>query len=290
MKNGKGDAVYNKLEEINLRPKPFQFYTAEQLWTDAHTSKKMLEYHLNESVDLSSRNKDFIARSVKWIVSKFKLGVNTSIADFGCGPGLYTTAFAENHVDVTGIDFSSRSIQYAEKIADQKRLDIAYYQQNYLEFITDKRFDLITMIFCDFCALSPMQRKRLLAKFYTFLKPGGSVLLDVHSLNTFNNRDEEAVYERNQLDNFWSPDNYYGFLNTFKYDQEKVTLDKYTIIEETKTRFVYNWLQYFSQDTLREEFEENCFEVVAFYSDVTGATFSPESPDIAIVARKPENK
>jgi len=281
--------VFDKLEEINSRPTPFQSYTAEELWTDEHTSKKMLEYHLNESVDLSSRNKNFISRSVKWIVSHFGIDVNTSIADFGCGPGLYATPFAENNADVTGIDFSRRSIQYAKKIAGQKGLDITYYQQDYLKFETEKRFDLITMIFCDFCALSPLQRKILLAKFYRFLKPGGSVLLDVHSLNRFNSRDEVTIYERNQLDKFWSPDNYYSFLTTFKYDKEKVILDKYTIIEKARTRIVSNWLQYFTQDSLRKEFEENGFEAAEFYSDVAGATFSPESPDIAIVARKTEN-
>ena len=56
--------MFNELKEINLRPKPFQFYTADALWTDEHTSQKMLEYHLDESVDLSSRNKEFIERSV----------------------------------------------------------------------------------------------------------------------------------------------------------------------------------------------------------------------------------
>ena len=280
--------VFDQLEEINSRPAPFQFYTAEELWTDEYTSMKMLEYHLNESVDLSSRNKEFIYRSVKWIVSHFGIDENASIADFGCGPGLYTTLFAENNADVTGIDFSRRSIQYAKKIADQKNLDITYYHQNYLEFETEKRFDLITMIFCDFCVLSPLQRKTLLAKFYTFLKPGGAVLLDVHSLNTFNNRDEVAIYELNQLDSFWSSENYYGFLNTFKYEKEKVTLDKHTIVEKKRIRVIYNWLQYFSQDTLREEFEENGFKTEEFYSDVAGSPFSPESPDMAIVARKPK--
>lgn len=169
--------MFKELQAINARPKPFELYTADELWTNEHTSKKMLEYHLNESVDLSSRNKAFIDRSVQWIVSHFGIGSQTHIADFGCGPGLYTTQFAEHHAVVTGIDFS-------------------------------ERFDLITMIFCDFCALSPSQRNTLLSKFYTFLKPGGSVLLDMHSLNIFNNREEVATYERNQLDHVWSPDEY----------------------------------------------------------------------------------
>ena len=278
--------MFDQLEEINSRPNPFEFYTAEKLWTDEHTSKKMLEYHLDDSVELASRRKEFITKSVNWIVSYFQLGTDTSIADFGCGPGLYTTPFAETMADVTGIDFSSRSIQYAKQIADQKALNITYYQQNYLDFDTKKRFDLITMIFCDYCALSYSQRKTLLAKFYTFLKPGGSVLLDVHSLNSFNSRAETANYERNQLDNFWSPDNYYGFLNTFKYDKEKITLDKYTIVEKNRTKVVYNWLQYFSLESLKAEFEEIRFEVVDLFSDVAGSVFYTESPDIAIVAKK----
>ena len=113
--------------------------------------------------------------------------------------------------------------------------------------------------------------------------------MDVHSLNTFNSRGEVAIYEHNQLDNFWSPENYYGFLNTFKYDKEKIILDKYTIIEKARIRVIYNWLQYFNQDSLRKEFGENGFEAKEFYSDVAGTTFSPESPDIAIVSGKADN-
>ena len=281
-----GIDMFDKLEKINARPAPFEFYTAVDLWTDAHTSKKMLEYHLDDSIDLSSRNKTFIERSVNWIVSCFGVGENTRIADFGCGPGLYTTRFAEHHADVTGIDFSERAIDYARTVAAQKGLAITYHRENYLAFETEKRFDLITLIFCDFCALSPFQRKTLLTRFYTFLKPGGAVLLDVHSLNTFDMIEEAATYERNLLDHFWSPDEYYGFLNTFKYDEDKVTLDKYTIVEKTRARTVYNWLQFFSRNSLREEFEKFGFEAEAFYSDVAGTPFSPESPDMAIVAKK----
>ena len=277
--------MFKQLEEINSRPSPFQFYTADELWTDEYTSKKMLEYHLNESIDLSSRNKDFIDRSADWIISHFGVDANTCIADFGCGPGLYTTLFAKTKADVTGIDFSERSIRYAKESASQNGLDISYFQQNYLAYETEKRFDLITMIFCDYCALSPSQRKTMLGKFRKFLKPGGSILLDVHSLITFNSREESATYERNLLNNFWAPSDYYGFLNSFKYDKEEVTLDKYTIIEESQTRVIYNWLQYFSQESLRKEFEENGFKVEEFYADVAGAAIYPESPEIAIVAK-----
>ncbi len=123
-------------------------------------------------------------------------------------------------------------------------------------------------------------------KFNSLLKPDGSVLLDVYSLNRFNQREESATYELNQLNGFWSPDDYYCFVNTFKYDKEKVILDKYTIIEESRKRVVFNWLQYFSKDSLRKEFEENGFKVEELYSDVAGKAFIPESTEIAIVAKR----
>jgi len=278
--------VFKELKQINSRPAPFQFYTADELWANEHTSKQMLEYHLNEAIDVSSRNKSFIERSLDWIVAHFGVDDKTTIADFGCGPGLYTTRLAERGATVTGIDFSENSLKYAKQVAEQKGLKINYVHTNYLDFETTHRFDLITMIMCDFCALSPEQRRIMLSKFSSILKPDGSVLLDVYSLNSFNQKEESATYELNQLNGFWSPDDYYCFVNTFKYDEEKVTLDKYSIIDESKKHVVYNWLQYFSQETLKKEFEENGFEVKEFYSNVAGGAFDPDSSEFALVARK----
>jgi 2-polyprenyl-3-methyl-5-hydroxy-6-metoxy-1,4-benzoquinol methylase len=278
--------VFEELERINTRPKPFEFYTASDLWTDEHTSKQMLAFHLNKDIDVSSRKVEFIDRSVEWISSHFNVGAGTKIADFGCGPGLYTTRLAQRQADVTGIDFSKRSIQYAQEVATREKLSIHYVNQNYLEYETDDRFHLLLMIMCDFCALSPVQRKKMLSKFHTILEPGGSVLLDVYSLKTFEQLEETAVYEINLLNGFWSLNKYYGFQNTFKYEEEKVVLDKYTLIEKTRTRTVYNWLQCFSPEVLEREFVECGFTIEELYSDVAGSPFDTEAKEFAVVALK----
>ncbi|HII05880.1 MAG TPA: class I SAM-dependent methyltransferase [Methanotrichaceae archaeon] len=278
--------MFEELENINTRPEPFEFYTAGDLWADEHTSEQMLGFHLNEDIDVSSRKAEFINRSVEWICFHFNVGAGIKIADFGCGPGLYATRLAQRQADVTGIDFSNRSIQYAQEIATKEGLSIQYVNQNYLEFETDDRFHLILMIMCDFCALSPIQRKQMLSKFYTILEPGGSVLLDVYSLLAFEQREETAMYETNLLSGFWSPDKYYGFLNTFKYEKEKVVLDKYTLIEKAQIRTVYNWLQYFSPETLEKEFVECGFVVENLYSNVAGSPFASKSEEFAVVAKK----
>ncbi len=278
--------MFKELEEINSRPAPFQFYTADELWTDDFTSKKMLELHLNDSIDAASRSTEFIDRSVEWIVSHFKVDAGTKIADFGCGPGLYTNRLAERSAGVLGIDFSKRSIRYAQEAAVKNELQVNYIWQNYLDFETEQRFDLIIMIMCDYCALSPGQRKTMLRKYHTFLNPGGAIFLDVYSLSAFAERKETALCQFNLLDSFWSAQNYYGFLNTFKYEDEKLVLDKYTVIEKDRTRVVYNWLQYYSLDTLAREFEENQFQITNYYCNVVGMPYNSDSAEIAVVGKK----
>ncbi|MBN2591687.1 MAG: class I SAM-dependent methyltransferase [Sedimentisphaerales bacterium] len=278
--------MFEELEKINHRPKPFEFYTASDLWTDEYTSKQMLSYHLNEDVDMSSRNRVFIDKSVEWIASHFNIGPDTKIADFGCGPGLYASRLAKSKAQVTGIDFSKRSIEYAQNQAKKEGLSINYVNQNYLDFETDEKYDLIIMIMCDFCALSPSQRNTMLQKFHNLLAPGGSLLLDVYSLMAFELREEAATYEVNQLNSFWSPEKYYGFVNTFKYEPEKVVLDKYTIIEAARTRTVYNWLQHFSPEQLESELKENSFEIDNLYANVAGDKFDPDGNEFAVVANK----
>ncbi len=87
--------MFTKLQNINKRPKPFSINSVAELWTNEHTAQQMLQYHLNEEVAMASRTREVIDSSVAWLQSRFKLGSDTSVADFGCGPGLYTSRFAK---------------------------------------------------------------------------------------------------------------------------------------------------------------------------------------------------
>ena len=202
-------SLFADLERINHRPKPFQFYTASELWTDDHTSRQMLAFHLNEDLDVASRKTSFIDKSVAWLVSRFGLDHGRRVIDFGCGPGLYTSRLAKLGAVVTGIDFSARSIRH---------------------------------------------------------------------------RKESSTYAKNLMDGFWSPHPYYGFLNVVKYESEKVVLDKYTIVEEQRTREVYNWLQYFSVETIEREFDTAGLEIEEVLSNVAGDPFDAEDLEFAVVA------
>jgi 2-polyprenyl-3-methyl-5-hydroxy-6-metoxy-1,4-benzoquinol methylase len=278
--------LFETLKKIDQKPKPYQFCTTAELWCDPYIAKKMLAYHLSDNEDLASRKKDFIERSVEWIFDYFKIGKLARICDFGCGPGLYTSRFAEKGALTTGIDFSESSINYAITEAKKKNLKIEYALQDYLKFETEEKFDLITMIYCDFCALNPAQRSTLLKKFQQLLKNDGSILMDVTSLASYDAKQEARVFEYCEKDGFWSPDPYYVFRNDFKYEKERLLLDKYWIIEKSRTREIYNWIQCFSPETIAAEFTQNGLEIVDYFANVAGDRYQKNNTEFAIVARK----
>ena len=281
--------MFEFLLEVNRRPEPFAEYTARELWTDPHTAGQMLAYHLNETVDVASRNRAFLDRSAEWIVSHFGLGAGATVADFGCGPGLYAQRLARAGLNVTGVDFSANSLQYAREMAADEGLDIDYVEADYLGFETNRRFDLVMMIMCDFCALSLDQRASLLRKFRSMLADGGAVLLDVYSPKMFEARHETATWAPNFMDGFWSPREYFGFLNTFKYDDERLLLDKYTIVERDGIRRFYSWLQCFTLQDVESECADCGLQVVENWGDVAGAAYDPDATEFAVVARAASN-
>ncbi len=279
--------MFEKLEKINRKPKPFERYTRLELWNDEHISKGMLEAHLDPNTDWASRNKKFMDKSINWIISHFNIVNTSAIIDFGCGPGLYTTPFAEAGASVTGVDFSERSICYAENTAKVKGLNIDYFLQDYLEFSTDKSFDLITMIWCDFSSLSPIQRAGLLQTFSKILTDDGVVLLDVDSIVRFQNESEEKTeYEFSPTGGFFSPGPHHVFSNTYKYEQQHVLLEKQTIFSENREFELFHWAQCYSLESLKDEFNKNGLQIVESYSDVAGTPLTEDSSVIAVVAKR----
>ena len=277
--------LFHELLKINEKPTPYEYCTTALLWNDAYTSQKMLEAHLDPTQHAASRNREFMEASLAWLTQRFSFQPGMTVCDFGCGPGLYTTEFARQGATVTGIDFSTRSIDYAKDVAERNHLPITYIHQNYLEFATTRQFDLVTMIYCDFCALSPAQRGTLLDTFGAILAEGGHLLFDVHTLSFFDQKTEGRDYDISPANGFWSPQPYVEFHNSWKYEPESVLLDTFTIIEEERTRNIYNWLQCYTPDTLRQELSKHDLDIIEYYADVSGAAYTEESETLAVIAQ-----
>jgi SAM-dependent methyltransferase len=282
------EQLFETLERINERPGVYSRYTADALWSSPDISEMMLRYHLDGEVDLASRRTEFIDASADWIRRTFGLGPGSRVIDLGCGPGLYADRLARSGASVTGIDISPRSIDYARERAARDELRIDYRLGDYLELDIEPGYDLATMIMCDYCALSPEQRGRLLQRVRTMLAPGGRFLFDVYSLAYFETWEEMAAYGAGMMDGFWSATPYYGFQNTFKYEAEKVVLEKYLIVERDGSSEYFNWFQHYDVASLTAEVEAASLVIESIHGDVAGEPFEPSLPEFAVVARLPE--
>ena len=276
--------MYSDLDDLNRKPEPFSRYTTDTLWTDPWIAQKMLEYHLDQGTDLASRRFQTIDGIVEWFDRKISLS-GKAVCDLGCGPGLYATRMADRGAKVTGIDFSAVSLAYARADAAAKNLDIEYRQANYLIDDLPGDQDVVTLIYCDVCTLSPQGRQSLMARIKGMLKPGGTFVFDVPTTSQFAERHEVATYGRNPMGDFWSPDDHFGFQTTFLYDEEKLALDRYLIVSPKRRFEIFNWLQYFDPETISAEVAQAGLVVEETLALTTGEPWASDAGELAILAR-----
>ena len=180
--------MFEELEKINTRPEPFEFYTTSDLWTDEHTSEQMLSFHLNEDIDVSSRNAAFIERSVEWIVSQFNVGVGTKIADS-------IVAFFKQKENRDIIDrLKEAGVRLAEEVAKPEELPLAGQ-----EFVITGRLEAFSRQEAEakVKALGGATKDNVTKK-TTYLivgaDPGGSKLTRAQSLGTKQLTEEELLH------------------------------------------------------------------------------------------------
>ncbi|MCB2205828.1 class I SAM-dependent methyltransferase [bacterium] len=277
--------MYTTLYQFTQRPVPFSRSTARELWTRPHIARQMLTYHLNPETELASRSAGIIDGIVTSLDDRFSLN-GKRVCDLGCGPGLYTSRFAALGAEVTGVDFSRNSLEYAEKEAGRNGQEITYIHADYVEDALPGDFDLVTFIYYDYGVLSPEHRRHLLTKIHSMLRPGGYLALDALGMGSFSAKRETTAIEHRLMNGFWSEKDYIGLQRTLLYSDDAVSLDHYVIIEPGEHWEIYNWLQHFTPDHLADELEQAGFSIEAVNASLAGDALTDTSETIAVIARK----
>jgi len=271
----------------HLQEKPAPFTPGEPLfWNDPHISKQMLATHLDPALDLASRRPEIIDRSVDWIMETLNLQSGDFVIDLGCGPGLYTSRLAQKGLQVTGVDYSQRSINYAEEFAKQHHLDITYRHQNYLTLADSQQYDAALLIFGDYCPLSPDQRSQLLKNIHRALKPGGHFILDV-STRVLRKKHGSTIGWYVIESGFWKPGPHLVLDQGFDYPEQSIYLNQSIVIETNGKVSVYrNWFQDYDRETITAELEDGNFSMVSTWSDLAGTPYSEDTEWIGLVTQK----
>ena len=254
---------------------------AEPFWDDEHISKGMLDSHLNPDRDGASRSFRFIDASVKWLSGL--IPVNGKVLDLGCGPGLYTKRLSDMGYDVTGMDFSRRSIAYA-KSQDFKT---EYIYKNYLELDYAGMFDAVLLIYGDYAALTPDERQILVPKVYRALKPGGLFILDVFTKKQFvENKSNKTSWSLHENGGFWSVEPHICLEATYLYENNTVAVDQHVIITSGGLKEYLIWDTAYTVQSLTDEISPAGFKVNSVYDDINGSPYTGEADTLCFVLEK----
>jgi SAM-dependent methyltransferase len=238
------------------------------IWTDDYISKSLLKSHIDDSPNGASRKGEQFNDTIKWINSK--IDKNSSIIDFGCGPGLYSYELGKWGHNVFGIDFNKESIHYAQenKIISGK---IEYKYGNFLKDTIDGKFDAAILICNEFGALVPDEQRIILKKIHELLKESGVFLVDC-----FDKKAIEVEYKEGKNwyvsngDDFWSKEPYFLMEETKYFLEERAVGRRYYIISQItrKIKEFYLWDQFYDKNTIEDLLVENGFEVIEIEKEI----------------------
>lgn len=274
--------MFNKLKEYAVKPEPYASST-HKFWDDEYISSQMLPFHLDPDCEPASRKHSFIDQSAAWIASL--LPAQAKLLDLGCGPGLYTQRFARAGMDVTGIDLSARSLQYATQSALKEEMSVRYLQMNNLDLDYHGQFDAITLIYCDYAVFSKENRQTLLVKIKEALKPGGLFIMDVFTEKNPRAKEEKTSWTFKPSGGFWSPDPHIC-LDAFYTYPENVFCSQTLVITEDDVRCYNIWDTVFSADSITKEAMGAGFKSSKLYDDVSGKPHTGDSKTLCIVLKK----
>lgn len=209
------------------------------------------------------------------------------LLDLGCGPGLYCRRYAKAGLNVTGIDYSRRSIAYAMDDAKAQNFAATYHYQSYIDLAYVSAFDAITLIWCDFGALTDDERMQLLPRIYTALRPGGVFIFDIYTLSHLAALREMQHWNIQPHGGFWHLDPYVELHQVVLYPEADSDLSQYLILTADGSVMAHHiWNRSFSLDGIVNLLSDTGFVVESYWSDLTGKPWEDTSLSMGVIARK----
>jgi len=260
---------------------------ADQLWTDAHISKYMLEAHLDTSNDAATRNPVSVDRTIDWILAEAE-GRRRAI-DLGCGPGIYCEKLAARGLEVTGLDLSARSIEHARRSAEDRGLSIRYVEGSYLETadLGLDRYDLALCIYCDFGALVPAEQEAFLRNVRGLLDEGGLLFFDVFSFGINEGRKEGKDWNIFPGESFWSPRPHLVLEETRHFPETRAWGTRTIVLEEGCAEREYiTWDSYYAPEDIEALLSRNGLDMEAITKGLVAKNDFASDDVLFVKARK----
>lgn len=145
------------------------------------------------------RNHDEAQLFVENLIAFFKLDDKSTLLDLACGKGRHALAFSKFNLDVTGLDLSQNSIDYAMQYEHDK---LHFYVHDMRKVFRTSYFDIVCNLFTSFGYFKTKHDNELAAKaMFHAIKPGGKILIDFVNKNFATAAIAKKPFEEIEIEN-----------------------------------------------------------------------------------------
>ncbi|REH97593.1 hypothetical protein DOS70_01580 [Staphylococcus felis] len=276
--------MVNLIDYLNSHE--FSEESGESIWTHSKFQNFILQSHLNDNIKGGGRGLKFVDLASSFISEvALQYSVET-ILDIGCGPGLYSKILAEKGFELTGIDVSKVSIDFAKKNAANAQLDINYINDDIKTCEIRNKFDMAMILYQTYSTFTLEDRTKILKKIYNSLNEEGLLLLDVPSVSLYQKLIDINLWETNKEYDEIFNDNLLILTKHQKY-KNNLMLNKAIYYFKQDGIYDFNeWYQHFSLTTIKNELDLVGFKTIAVYSDVDGSDYQDGANCITILCKK----
>lgn len=274
----------NELLDHLYSPKPFE-KIGNNIWLDSLFSSFVFNSYFNSEIYGGSREPELINRTSLFFSEYFPSNKYKNLLDLGCGPGLYAEAFSEKGYNVTGVDYSSRAIEYATENSKTLKSNVEYYEDDILSFQSDNTFDICTIIYQMYSTFSYQERRKLLKNVYKLLNDDGLLIFDVPTVHYYEKLSPIKVWEHREQDNSISPNEHLVLYSLEKHDNNIILNKSIYIFENQLIKKFYDWIKCFDKNDIKTEIND-LFKIESYFSEFDGTSFSNDSNNLTIVSRK----
>jgi SAM-dependent methyltransferase len=257
-------------------------------WDEPAFSRRMLAEHLSQEHDAASRRFAVVDEHVAWIHDVILAGKTVRVLDVCCGPGLYAGRLARRGHEVTGIDYSPASIEYAAEEARREGLSATYQHRDVRTGDFGDGYGLAYIIFGEFNTFRPGDGRAVLDEMYRALAPGGVILLEVHPREVIKHIGTAPASWRTREAGLFSDEPYVRLDENFWDEEGGTATTRYYIIDAASagvTRHAQTF-QAYTDEEYRALLEDVGFDDVDLRPDFPGPTVEAMGALVVYTARK----
>ena len=102
-----------------------------------------------------------------------------TVLDLACGPGRHCLSFAKMGMKVIGVDSSEFLLRKAKEKSDQQKLRVTFVHDNMLDYVSERKVDLIVNMFNSFGYFDTQEEnQQLINNVFANLSETGTLIID----------------------------------------------------------------------------------------------------------------